>query len=922
MNRRKSSTQAPPERPTKPMLPKASDSVSGEVAPVRQALHESEARRQALLDFALDCIICADAEGKITDFNPAAERTFRVSRPDVLGKDVVQTILPPMSQDRLRREFFTPAVPGGIDVIGNRVETRCRRSDSSEFPAEITVTQIIIKGRSTYIVYVRDITARQRAEEMVVRLAAIVESSQDAIIGKDLTCQITSWNKGAERMYGYSASEAIGRNISMIAPAGRSEEIQKIIDELTAGRPITNFETVRMAKNGKLIHVSLSVSAVLDSEGTAIGASSIARDITAQKRAEEALRRASETSIYGSPIPIVVVDAERCVTMWNPAAEALFGWSEGEVIGKVIPIIPDSELTRSTDLHAELLSGQILRGVEVLRKKRDGSLVPISLSAAPIRDDTRKIKGILAFLVDITDQKRSEISLRQAEQKYRTIFENTIEGIYQSTPDGRYISANPALARMFGFDSPEELISARQDIKNQEYVKPEKRAEFTKTMEEHGVVQRLEHEAYRKDGKTIWVSENARAVRDSDGQILFFEGTVEDITTQRVLEQEMRQMQKIEAIGRLAGGVAHDFNNILMAISSYAELLDKKLTDAAPRRYAGEIVKATERGSSLTEGLLTFSRKQVLTPKVLDLNTLIAEQIGMLKRLIPENIDLQFIAGNDIGRIKADPTQVQQVIMNLIINARDAMPNGGQLVIETGNAELDGIGRTLATDAVADKYVMVMVSDNGCGMSAETKSHMFEPFFTTKEQGKGTGLGLAIVFGIVKQSGGQISVHSEPNVGTTFKIYFPFVETRVQTQEAEESQQPITGVETILLAEDEDGVRDSAAEYLRECGYTVLTAKGGPDALQVAEQYGRPIHVLLTDLVMPLMSGRELSEKITGICPGIRVVFMSGYSNNLLSNQQVLDPKHVLLQKPFRLATLGRRIRDILGASREAAVGR
>jgi two-component system, cell cycle sensor histidine kinase and response regulator CckA len=260
--------------------------------------------------------------------------------------------------------------------------------------------------------------------------------------------------------------------------------------------------------------------------------------------------------------------------------------------------------------------------------------------------------------------------------------------------------------------------------------------------------------------------------------------------------------------------------------------------------------------------------------------------------------------------------------VNLIINARDAIPNGGHLVIESANAELD-VDRTLANQAHVGKYVIVMVSDNGCGMSAETKSHIFEPFFTTKEQGNGTGLGLAIVFGIVKQSGGQISVHSEPDIGTTFKIYFPFVETEIHMPGVEEEhQQPITGVETILLVEDEDGVRDSAAEYLRESGYTVLTAKGGPEALELAEQYGRPIHLLLTDLIMPLMSGRELSEKMAGICSEIRVVFMSGYSNNLLSYQQVLAPRHVLLQKPFRLATLGRRIREVLGGSQAATAGR
>jgi two-component system, cell cycle sensor histidine kinase and response regulator CckA len=898
-----------------------SNPASTQLLQAQQALRESEARRQALLDFALDCVICADADAKITDFNPAAERTFRISRAEVLGKDVVQTILHPSSRDRLRREFFTRAVSAGVDIMGNRLETKCSRPDGSEFPAEITVTQIIIEKQTSYTIYVRDITARQRAEEIVIRLAAIVESSQDAIIGKDLSCRITSWNKGAELMYGYSASEVIGQNVSILAPAGRAHEIQKIVEELKAGHPIQNFETIRMAKNGRLIHVSLTVSPMLDSDGTITGASTIARDITAQKLAEEGLRRATETSIYASPVPIIAADIESRVTMWNPAAEALFGWSEEEVVGKPNPIIPKDVLTEAADLHARLLSGETLRGIEVLRQERNGTFVTINLSAAPIRDASRKVKGIIGFLVDITEQKRSVETLRQAEEKYRTIFENAVEGIYQTTLDGRYLSANPALARMLGFDSPEELINARRDIRTQEYVKPEMRTEFTKTLEERGVVQDFEYEAYRKDGKVIWVSATARVVRDSKGRILHFEGTVEDITHRRELEQQLQQMQKIEAIGRLAGGVAHDFNNILMAISSYAELLDKKLTDDTTRRYAGEIVKATERGSSLTEGLLTFSRKQVVSPKVLDLNALISEQIKMLRRLIPENIELQFIAG-DTGRVKADPSQFQQVLMNLVINARDAMPTGGRLVIETDDAELDVPGYSLAGQAQADKYVMVSVSDNGCGMNAEIKSQIFEPFFTTKEQGKGTGLGLAIVFGIVKQSGGQIFVHSEPAMGSTFKVYFPLVETRIEMQGVEERQQLVAGTETILLVEDEEGVRNSAAEYLRESGYTVLTAKGGPEALHVAEQYERPIQLLLTDLIMPLMSGRELSERIVNTRPEIRVVFMSGYTNDLLSNQQILDPKHVLLQKPFRLATLGGRVRDVLGRSQGAVAGK
>lgn len=898
----------------------ASVAESGDIRRARQALKESEARRQALLDSALDCIICTDDQAKIIDFNAAAERTFRVSRSAVLGRDLCETILPPTLRDRHRRELFAHSVSAGIDVIGNRLETRALRSDGTEFPAELTVTSIVIKKKTTFTVYVRDITARKRAEEAVVWLAAIVESSQDAIIGKDLDGRITSWNKGAESMYGYTADEVTGKDISLLVPPGRSDEGPRILAELRAGRRIENFETVRVAKDGNLVAVSLTVSPVLDPGGTVIGGSTIARDITARKIGEEALRRATETSIYASPVPIIAADVKSHVTMLNPAAEKLFGWSEKEVIGKPIPVIPDDEADTAAALHQRLMSGETLTGVEVRRQKRDGSSVAISLSATPLWDASHRVRGIIGFLTDITERKRAEEALQAAEEKYRGIFENALEGIYQSTPDGKYISANPALARMFGFDSPQELINTRNHITNQEYVTPQSRADFVRELEGRGVVQSFEYQAYRRDGKAIWVSANAHAVRDSEGRILYFEGTVQDITQHRELEQQLRQMQKIEAVGRLAGGVAHDFNNILMAISSYADLLYGRIPEEdARRRYVDEISKATDRAASLTQGLLAFSRKQVISPRVLDLNTLIAEQAEMLKRLIPENIELRFLPGDALGRVKVDPGQVEQIVMNLVINARDAMPNGGTILVETGNAELDRTDCGLQNPAQAGNYVMLAVSDNGCGMNAETKAHLFEPFFTTKEQGKGTGLGLAIVFGIVKQSAGHIFLHSEPDHGTTFKIYLPRVEAAAQADNRGPSDVLFRGNETILLVEDEEAVRESAAEYLAGNGYTVLKAKEGPEALKIAAQHSQPIHLMLTDLIMPKMSGRDLSEKIASIHPETKVVFISGYSDNLLSNEQVLDPKHVLLQKPFRLTILGQRIRETLGRSNAAS---
>jgi PAS domain S-box-containing protein len=884
---------------------------------------EGEARYRALLDSALDCIIWTDERGRIEEFNSAAERTFRISRSAVLGKDLSETILPAALRPHLRSELFASVASSGVELVGNRLETKVMRYGGGEFPAELTVTSAVIKGNTTFIVYVRDLTARRIAEQSLVRLAAIVESSQDAIIGTDLKCQITSWNKGAELMYGYTAREAVGREISMIAPPDRTEEAIRIREQSRIGVSVQSFETVRIAKGGKRLDVSLSVSPVLDADGIVVGASTIGRDITAYKQAQDALRRASETSIYASPMPIIAVDTERRVTMWNPAAQAVFGWSEDEVLGKANPITLRGGTEEATALHKRALAGETLTGVELHGRKRDGTFVAISLSATPLFDGQHRIRGIIGFLADITEIKRAEESLRRTEQKYRTIFENAVVGIYQTTPQGKYISANPSLARMLGFDSPADLIHARTDARNQGYVHPEIYEEFVSLMRTHGIVQNFEYQAYRKNKKIIWVSENALCVRDSAGQLLYFEGSIQDISERRELEEQLRMMQKIEAVGRLAGGVAHDFNNLLMAISSYAELLQLRIPEAdRGRKYLEEIVRVVDRGASLTQGLLTFSRKQVLSPKVLDLNTMIKDQLRMLRRLVPENIELKFTPGNDTGHIRADAPQIEQVVMNLVINARDAMSDGGHILIETENSALDSGDETSHNIPTNGTYVAIVVSDNGCGMDTATKAQIFEPFFTTKAQGKGTGLGLAIVSDIVKQNGGQIFVQSEVALGTTFKIYFPRVDAALENVDEPTQDSSVGENATILLVEDEDTVRESIADYLKQKGYAVLKANGGPQALALAAQSETSIELMLTDVIMPHMSGPELAEKILVVHPGIKTVFMSGYSNNLLSNRQILDPRHVLLQKPVRLTALAKCLRETLDRGKAASAGK
>jgi signal transduction histidine kinase/CheY-like chemotaxis protein len=428
--------------------------------------------------------------------------------------------------------------------------------------------------------------------------------------------------------------------------------------------------------------------------------------------------------------------------------------------------------------------------------------------------------------------------------------------------------------------------------------------------------QGLVAEWVRKDGSSIIVRLSGRAIRGEDSAI-FFELFAEDVTERRTLEQQLRQAQKMEAIGRLAGGIAHDFNNLLMVISGYGEFLLERIgSDPALRGPAQEVANAAERATSLTRQLLAFSRKQMLAPKVLDLNAVVTENLKMLTRLIGEDIDLVMVPGADIGAVKADPGQIEQVIMNLAVNARDAMPHGGKLTIETANITLDENYARFHAPVKPGEYVMLAISDTGMGMDPDTQSHIFEPFFTTKGT-KGTGLGLSTVYGIIKQSDGYIWAHSESGKGTTFKIYLPRVAATgepLAAQPALAAPQAVQVRETILLVEDEPSVRRLGLQYLERQGYTVLEAADGAAAIRVANSYPGPIHLLLTDVIMPGMNGRELAQRISTLRPEIKVLYMSGYTENAIGHDGILDTSITLLHKPFALPALKNKVREALAS--------
>jgi len=501
--------------------------------------------------------------------------------------------------------------------------------------------------------------------------------------------------------------------------------------------------------------------------------------------------------------------------------------------------------------------------------------------------------------------------LRRSESNFRSLVMNAPYGICRCDALGILQDANPALVAMFGYESAAELTGrhlgslysdAQQWFQTADYFHARK--EFNN----------LTTECVRKDGTPIVARISGRSIPNGQSGGTF-EIFMEDVTETRTLELQLRQAQKMEAIGRLAGGIAHDFNNLLMVISGYSEFLLERLgSDPRLRGPAQEISNAGQRATSLTRQLLAFSRKQMLTPKVLDLNEVVAENLKMLTRMIGEDIDLVMVPGPALGAIRADPGQIDQVIMNIAVNARDAMPQGGKLTIETANVALDeNFARTHAPLTAGD-YIMLAISDNGVGMDYETQLRIFEPFFTTKGS-KGTGLGLSTVYGIVKQSGGFIFVDSQPHRGTVLRAYFPRVEGREDAAAAQDSlglPRADRGQETILLVEDETNLRRLARQYLENQGYKILEAEDGAAALQIVDGYHGAIDLLLTDVIMPGMNGRELAARVTNLLPDVRVLYMSGYTENAVGQDGTLDAGINLLQKPFSLPALKDRVRELL----------
>jgi PAS domain S-box-containing protein len=526
--------------------------------------------------------------------------------------------------------------------------------------------------------------------------------------------------------------------------------------------------------------------------------------------------------------------------------------------------------------------------------------------------DQELLTFVSQHVANAVARRQDQEAVKRSEERYRSLVESAVYGIYRSALDDRFLDVNPALVEMLGYESAAQVLAL--DVARDVYFDPQERAMLVQKYHDTRHVDSVEVRWKRRDGGAITVRLSGRAVVNAQGQPEGFEMIAEDVTDRRAFEEQMRQSQKMEAIGRLAGGVAHDFNNLLTVIKGYTELLLDGYAEHDPRRAeVEEVRKAADRAGALTRQLLAFSRQQVLAPKTLNVNEVVRSMDGLLRRLLGENIELSTVLGQDVGQVRADPGQLEQVIMNLAINARDAMPRGGKLTIGTANTEIDEMGAREHPTIVPGAHVLVAVSDTGQGMDAETQAHIFEPFFTTKEQGKGTGLGLSTVYGIVKQSGGDIWVYSEMGVGTTFKVYLPRVDAPAENMPGlARAPRRVVGSETIMLVEDEAGVRALVRKFLERSGYHVLEASSGDEALREAEKHAGHISLLLTDVVLPRMSGSELARRLVEARPDTRVLYMSGYTDDAIVHHGVLSEGAAFLQKPFTADALARKIRDIL----------
>ena len=884
-----------------------------------RALRESETKWRETFENSRDPM-GVTVGGMVSFANAALLRMFGYSQPDELAGRRAVDLVAPVSRSMFAENMVSRAAGlPGTDFL----QVRGLRKDGSEFDAEVSSSRYEANGIAYVHSIVRDVTKRKQAEDALrdseTKWRVMFEHSRDAMAISEGGIHMLA-NPALLRLFGYSRpEEVVGRPfLELIAPSSRAdfgENAQARAD----GSLVPNFMGIRcLRKDGSEFDAEVSVSTYqVNGAGYT---QAIIRDITGRKRAEQELlasRKRLEDIIFSMGDWVWETDENSVYTYSSQKGFDLFGAEPGSVIGKTpYDLMPPEEARRVASIFSGIASRkEPVRDLENWSIGKNGELICLLTNGVPVLDEAGNLKGYRGVDEDITARKRAE----QDYARLAAAIQQAAETVMITDSSGNIVYANPAFERTSGYTVAEVLGTNPRFLKSGTH----DTAFYTQIWDVlgRGDVWRGRLQNKRKNGTLYLEEATISPVRDEKGRIANYIAVKLDVTKEAELQAQLLQSQKMESVGRLAGGIAHDFNNLLTVINGYSNLALAGLAEVDPlRHHLEEIGKAGERAAGLTRQLLAFSRKQVLKPQVLDLNRVVMDMHSMLRRLVGEEIEVNLALVGGTPMVSADPSQLQQVIFNLTVNARDAMPGGGRISIETSLEDRDESYAESHPGLPAGRYVSLSVSDTGVGMDEATLERIFEPFFTTKATGKGTGLGLSVTQGIVLQSGGHIDVQSAVGSGSTFRIYLPALAGAPLAEVKPAEARSLRGKETILVAEDQDFVREFAVAALRNHGYRVLTASDGKEALEICERKDTRIDLLLTDVVMPRLSGPELVLRLKTIRPGIRAMFMSGYTAEAIARHGVLEQGTYLIQKPFSSNELAGRVRAVLGPPRAVRI--